>query len=123
MIFKDKLYKILEKREEQDNIIFNIKILKNHSIFEGHFPNNPVTPGVVQMEIIKELVKDCSKENIQLISVSNCKFLAILNPEKNELINVILKINTAEKNEIKVTSFIKNDDNVFLKMSSIYSKV
>ncbi|MBB77565.1 MAG: 3-hydroxyacyl-ACP dehydratase [Crocinitomicaceae bacterium] len=123
MIFKDKLYKILDKIEEQDNIIFNIKILKNHSIFEGHFPKNPVTPGVVQMEIIKELVKECHKENIELISVSNCKFLAILNPEKNELINVILKINTAEKNEIKVTSFIKNDDNVFLKMNSIYSKV
>ena len=122
MIFKDKLYKILKKREEQDSIIYNIRILKNHPIFEGHFPKNPVTPGVVQMEIIKELVKECSKENIELISVSNCKFLAILNPEKNELINVILKINTLEKNEIKVTSLIKNDDNIFLKMSSIYSK-
>ncbi|MBQ0740088.1 3-hydroxyacyl-ACP dehydratase, partial [Aquimarina celericrescens] len=34
-----------------------ITINKNHKIFKGHFPGNPVTPGVCMIQIIKELAE------------------------------------------------------------------
>jgi 3-hydroxyacyl-[acyl-carrier-protein] dehydratase len=122
MLFKDDFYTIKGTSQEGEATTFNVDISKNHSIFKGHFPGNPVTPGVAQMEMVKELVSEVSGEPMNLISMGNCKFLAILNPEENNNVDVILNINENEDQQLKVSAVIKNDEKSFLKMAAVYSK-
>ena len=49
-----------------------------HSIFKGHFPNNPVTPGVCMMQIIKNLTEQITGHQLQLIQMLNVKFTALI---------------------------------------------
>lgn len=121
MLFKDDFYTILSTTEEEQTIDFLIELNKEHPIFKGHFPGNPVTPGVAQMEIIKELVQTAKNKTIRLKSMANCKFLAILNPEKNAKVNVVLKFSETEDDTIKINAIIKDTETSYLKMSGSYA--
>ena len=121
MVFKDNFYTILSSRSEGDSDIFTVRLNKEHAIFNGHFPGNPVTPGVVQMEIVKELVSELLNKQIKLEKMPNCKFLAILNPEVDSDIDVDLKLTDTEENQYRAIVSIHNNETVFLKMSAYYS--
>ncbi|MBJ7879558.1 3-hydroxyacyl-ACP dehydratase [Gelidibacter salicanalis] len=68
-----------------------VTIQKEHPVFEGHFPNFPVTPGVAMLQIIKELTENHLQQSLFLKSASNVKFLAVVDPN----VNASLKFNIA----------------------------
>lgn len=77
-----------------------------HHIFDGHFPGNPVTPGVVQMEIIKELLSTSLEKPMSLDTMGTCKFLAILNPTETPDVVVTLSVSIDDEGNTKVTASI-----------------
>ena len=122
MQFKDDFYTIEASTHDEDTLVYSVVINKDHDIFNGHFPSNPVTPGVMQMEIVKELVQISLEREVKLESMPTCKFLAVLNPEENANVDVLLKFIDIEDSKSKrVSVVIKNEDISFLKMSAIYS--
>jgi 3-hydroxyacyl-[acyl-carrier-protein] dehydratase len=120
MLFKDNFYTLKSSVKEDESHTYSIQLNPDHSIFEGHFPDNPVTPGVVQMEIVKELMNESTGTKLNLKKMGNCKFLAILNPKTDANVDVILKISKGEDEEIKVSAVIKNAETFFLKMNASY---
>ena len=96
-----------------------ITINPNHNIFEGHFPENPVLPGVVQLQIIKELLEEEFKKPLMLTMGSNIKYTSIIVPKQDEEIQVSIGI-TFIDDTIKVNTVIKNTDTVFLKFKGTY---
>lgn len=80
----------------------------NHQVFEGHFPNNPITPGVCMMQIIKEVTEGFVLKDLFLSKVSNVKFMATINPFINPILDLSLNV-VCENNEVKVknSSFLK----------------
>lgn len=119
MKFNDDFYRILAQTKETGTAQFRVRIDANHSIFTGHFPDNPVTPGVVQMEMIKELAGIAVGKVLELVSMGNCKFLAILNPNTDPEIEIVLHLSEDEK-DLKVTALIQNERTTFLKMNAVY---
>ena len=100
---------------------FIAKILLNadHDIFKGHFPGNPVTPGVCMMQIVKNLAEKITSKILFLSSASNVKFMAIINPLINP--NLELKLEISEKDgELKVKNTTLFGETIALKMSVNY---
>lgn len=121
MLFKDDFYTIEASIQDEESINYSITLNKDHAIFAGHFPGNPVTPGVAQMEIVKELIQISLEKKVKMESMPTCKFLAILNPEENANVDVQLKFTAIEDSESKrVSVVIKNDETSFLKMIGVY---
>lgn len=64
-----------------------VMINADHAIFNGHFPNFPVTPGVAMLQIIKNCLESHLEQSLMLQSSSSIKFLSLVNPkEQNTLI-------------------------------------
>lgn len=120
MLLKDSFYTIQDQTSTDTTHQSTVLIDAQHPIFKGHFPGNPVTPGVVQLEMIKELVGLNLGKTAQLKKMVTCKFLAILNPELNSTVSVVLDIQEAEGNGVKVAAQIKDDATVYLKMNGEY---
>ncbi|MBA6153889.1 3-hydroxyacyl-ACP dehydratase [Gelidibacter maritimus] len=81
-------YKIQTSETLEDNSFETIIVLQNeHPIFNGHFPNFPVTPGVAMLQIIKELTENQLQQSLFLKSASNVKFLSLVDPNKNAILN------------------------------------
>lgn len=55
-----------------------------HPALEGHFPGNPVVPGVV---ILQQVVEAAENEGYNITGIASAKFLAPLLPEQPFSIN------------------------------------
>lgn len=109
------------EKAENGSFIANITLNKDHDIFEGHFPGNPVTPGVCMMQIVKELTEEFTGSKLFLKSASNVKFMAIINPIENPELKLQLDINESE-DEVKVKNTTSFGETIALKMSVNYNK-
>ena len=111
----------IKNSEKIDDVNFKVQIElnPNHEVFEGHFPNNPITPGVCMMQIIKEITEGFVAKNLFLSKVSNVKFMATINPFVNPILELNLNV-VCENDEVKVknTSFFEATN--ALKFSAIY---
>lgn len=98
----------------EGKIIYTISINASHAIYEGHFPNMPVTPGVVQLEIVKQLLGKTIGQEVKLSEMNSCKYLAILDPTKESIVDFELAL-TENEDGFKVNAVVKG--------LSVYSKI
>ena len=122
MLLKD--FYTVEKQENVAEGKYNaiVHLNKQHDIFKGHFPGNPVTPGVCMMQIIKELSQEIVGSSLFMISSSNVKFMALINPEVNPVLRLELEISGDLNTEIKVKNTTFFEDTVALKLTNTYKK-
>ena len=97
----------------------SITINKDHEVFKGHFPGNPVTPGVCMMQIIKELTEKVLGKRLFMQSSSNIKFMALINPEKTPELSLDLEILQTD-NGYRVKNETRFGETVALKLTSNY---
>ncbi|HKL07664.1 MAG TPA: hypothetical protein VJ896_02755 [Bacteroidales bacterium] len=116
MLLKD-FYTIKEiDPSDKENINIIIELNKDHEIYKGHFPGNPVVPGVCLTQLIKEVVENIEARDVRLVYAVNIKFMAVVNPEINNILEIDLKIkHDDEQNIIKVNSVTHFKDKVFYK--------
>lgn len=100
-----------------------VMLNKEHDIFKGHFPGNPVTPGVCMMQIVKELAEEITSVPLMLVQAVNVKFMVIINPEKNPELRLDLEVTDGNDAEVKVKNTTYFDDTVALKLSNVYKKI
>ncbi|MDP9959078.1 3-hydroxyacyl-ACP dehydratase [Chryseobacterium lathyri] len=114
----------LESYEKAENGSFTayIHLNKDHDIFKGHFPGNPVTPGVCMMQIVKELTEEFTGSKLFLKTASNVKFMAIINPFETPDLKLQLDI-TENEEDVKVKNTTSFGETIALKMSVSYKKI
>ncbi len=120
----DNFYTINNKKVDADHInyIYEINVNNKHDIFNGHFPDNPVMPGVCMMQIIKEITEFIVGRKLFMEKCSNVKFLALINPDTNPILILELKI-MDQDGIVKVRNTTKFDDTIALRLSAQYKKV
>ncbi|WP_343588980.1 3-hydroxyacyl-ACP dehydratase [Flavobacterium sp.] len=123
MILQD-FYKILSEEKISDSK-YTITILVNekHEVFKGHFPGNPIMPGVCMIQIIKELTESITKSSLMIQSLANVKFMALINPEVTPELRLELDITTTEDDLVKVKNTTYFNDTTALKLSTVYKKI
>jgi len=109
------------EKGENGSFTANIHLNKDHNIFKGHFPGNPVTPGVCMMQIVKELTEEFTGSKLFLKTASNVKFMAIINPFETPDLKLQLDI-TENEEDVKVKNITSFGETIALKMSVSYKK-
>ena len=87
----------------------------NHPIYRGHFPGNPVVPGVCQIQMVKELVEKTGNHSLKLVESDNIKFLSMINPNLTPRLEFRILIKPIADRQISATVSIVSDLTVFLK--------
>ncbi|MCF6223044.1 MAG: 3-hydroxyacyl-ACP dehydratase [Flavobacteriaceae bacterium] len=117
----ENFYTINSKQISEDHInhLYEILINNKHDIFKGHFPDNPVMPGVCMMQIIKEITESVIGKKLFMEKCSNVKFLTIINPDKTPILTLDLQIIIIDS-KVKVKNTTKFDNTIALKLSAQY---
>ncbi|WP_271855190.1 3-hydroxyacyl-ACP dehydratase [Patiriisocius marinus] len=119
MLIKD-LY-TLENFEYTDGVVeAEIHLNKDNDIFKGHFPGNPVMPGVCMIQIIKELTEKAVDSTLFLSETTNIKFMAIINPNKTPYLKLSITITEVE-NGFKTKNISSFGETLALKMSALFT--
>ena len=108
--------KIIEIKENSIVGVKNVTI--NEAYFKGHFPENPIMPGILQIEslaqtggiLILSKIKNYKNYWPYLISINNCKFKKIIIPGDTLLLKCKL-VNSVKLNFIKMKTeaFVNNN--------------
>lgn len=98
-----------------------IELNPEHDVFKGHFPNNPVTPGVCMLQILKELTEQATNTNLFIKECSNVKFMALINPEVNPILEISIDINQVEEN-FKIKALASFNETVALKVNALLTQ-
>lgn len=106
-----------------DNNTINAVLELNpaHRIFEGHFPGQPVVPGVCMVQMIKEILETVTGNYLQLTSADHIKFLAFINPLETQLIQASVQYLAGEGKEIKIAATLLRNETVSLKLKGVFT--
>lgn len=123
MLLKD--FYTINSLEKKDGNKYEavLSINEKHEVFKGHFPGNPIMPGVCMMQIIKELTEKVTGLALMMQSLTNVKFMALINPEVTPELKLELDIAQTEEGLVKVKNTTTFGETVALKLSSSYKKI
>lgn len=96
-----------------------IELNPRHVVYTGHFPGHPVTPGVIQMQIIHELLEDHFVRKLSLLKMPQCKFLKVLDPRETTQLKIFIEFTTRD-NLIHVKARGENEMDIFFKLLALY---
>jgi 3-hydroxyacyl-[acyl-carrier-protein] dehydratase len=80
-LLHDDFYTTHDIQESENEFGCRLVFNEGHAIFKGHFPGNPVVPGVCMMEIVKELLQLQISKTLMLRKAGNVKFLQLITPD------------------------------------------
>ena len=116
MRLNKKLYNIINKETIGEVTTYTISLLPSCVIYAAHFPEMPITPGVCQIQIVKELLEECLNKTLAIQGVRNAKFVSVLSPQNNS-IKVILSNIKLENNQYRAQAIIADEQNTYAKLS------
>ena len=113
------LFEIVDGGEDTTGFTSTIKFFPGHVIFKGHFPGHPVTPGVIFLQLVHELVEMHLNKSIRLVELSTCKFLRVVDPEFGEIAQISVSIK-AKDDLLHVKALGKNETGAIFKLNADY---
>ena len=114
-MLKDDFFYIQSVSDEQGVISASLEINTAHKIFQGHFPGQPVVPGVCMMEMVKEVTETVTGKEIFLQKADNIKFLSVIDPNQNRNVNARITYANGENRRITFEATLFKEDIVYLK--------
>ncbi len=57
--------------------------------FSGHFPNTPILPGIAQLKMVVDLIRQSTADDVQITGLSRVKFRKIVLPDEQLDIRLI----------------------------------
>lgn len=88
MQLKKDFYTVKEQTSAENKITAVIELNASHKIYEGHFPGQPIVPGVCQMQILKEFMEEATGKKLRAGNGDNIKFTGMIIPGQNSLVNI-----------------------------------
>ncbi len=116
-------FTISDKLVNGNELTVMLTINKDHRIFEGHFPGQPVVPGVCMMQIILELMEQVTEKRLKLLTAQDMKFLAVINPQENNKVSAVVKYTEIENATFSATATIFSNETVHFKFKGQFGSL
>ena len=93
-----------------------ISVNEHSSVYAGHFPGFPVTPGVCQVQMIKDILVEALDIPLQLSKARDIKFNNLHEPGKEKTIEGRIKYKMDEHNIIHVNARLFAGDTKYISL-------
>ena len=71
-------YKIKDFLQKEDGTaLFQVVLLSDCEVYEGHFPGEPVSPGVCNIQMIKECAEKIVGKTLLLSNLQQCRLTTL----------------------------------------------
>ena len=109
MLLKD-YYTITSQSTDRESgaTLFRIKLNDGHEIYKGHFPEKAVSPGVCNIQMMKECAERVVGKGLIIKQMSQCKMPAMITPDGTP--------------ELSVSTLITETDGGYSLVSSIFNE-
>ena len=120
MILKDDFYTIVQLTEDDTTIRATLKLNPEHRIFAGHFPGQPVVPGVCMVQMIKEILETAIGKSTMLKQADYIKFLSVINPMEEKPVNALVQYSDKGTEGIHTIASLHCEERVCMKLKGVF---
>ncbi len=105
MLLND-LYHFTKITEEPDGSghLIHTEINRKHQIFEGHFPEMPILPGVCHMQMVVDAAAQVLNRHLKVEEGIDMKFTAVVDPREGTQLLIKINLHEQEENRVRVES-------------------
>ena len=99
----ENFYKIIHRKEREDGKReIEIELNPGHALYQGHFPGQPVVPGVCTLQMIKESAEQIVNRPLQYVQIASSKFLSAINPLETPRLQLFIRLEETEEHLFKL---------------------
>ena len=106
-------FKIDNCTSDGNEALFNVTLLSEYCAYQGHFPGNPVSPGVCNIQMIKECAEQLAGKRFFLGYISRCKLSAVITPQTPPLLSIRMQLSEME-GLYAINAVVSDDETTYI---------
>ena len=106
------LFRVVDRRHEGEQTVFDVELCAEHLIYRAHFPGHPITPGVCVMQMVCELAAEIVGHPVHMTGAKNVKFLAPIIPTATPRVTVRVTVEPT-----RIVAAVEGGEQVMAKLS------
>ncbi len=114
---ENKVFDIQRISSDGESFHYRAQINGNHPVFLGHFPQQPVVPGVCTLQMLKDCLSDILSRPIRYDFVKECKFLSAIIPGEHKSLDVNIHFKQG-CNEVNVVAEVLAGESKMMKLKA-----
>lgn len=111
-------YTILQQSQESDAYLFEVSLNADCSVYKGHFPGEPVSPGVCNIQMLKECLETILGHTVLLDTIQQCRFTTLITPVAYPVLEIRIYILQQEEGRVKFKATIGKGEEVYLELKA-----
>ncbi len=116
MLIKD--YYSVENTSTQDNITtFCVRLNPSCNVYQGHFPEKAVSPGVCNIQMIKECAEQVAGCSLLLTNLQLCRLTTLITPDEHPELDIHIDLTTKEDGYL-LKANIGKENNTYLELKA-----
>lgn len=125
MLLKDKFFTVLhEERISANDAVYLCELNKDCDVYRGHFPGKPVSPGVCNIEMIKECAEMLTGKNLVYSTIKQCRLTAVASPNVCPKVDVKVSVAAAEDGtSYALVASIADAERSYMEMKATLNKI
>ena len=106
--------------DKAEKVAYEVTLNQSSPVFIGHFPEQPVVPGVLLMKVVSDCVEAFLGKRMKLVSSRNIKFLVLIDPGERPKFRVELDLKEKDEGLVHVKSTALDQDTILFKFDGKY---
>ena len=106
--------KIIFLDKSNDGFKVIVELLPDHPVYKGHFPTQPVVPGVYTLVLVRECASIVIGRDMEYANIKECKFVSALLPTEGLKVTLDFSL----KDEGRLCGTVKRDNDTILKLKA-----
>lgn len=112
----NRLYTLVPVETDDSDRRFAVRIDTSHPIFGGHFPAQPVLPGVCTLAMLRDAVARMEGGPVRFDRIRDCKFTSVVDPRTTDSLELRI---AASGGEVRAT--VVDGERIVLKLKATYA--
>ncbi|MCQ2350726.1 MAG: hypothetical protein MJ003_02005 [Paludibacteraceae bacterium] len=109
-----KYFDLLAQKQESDGeIVSTVKLNPNCEVYRGHFPNDPVCPGVCNLNMLRECIEHYTNTKLTISDIKQCRYTALITPIKHSVLYFKASVSPMEDG-FSVQGTVYNETETFI---------
>lgn len=122
MLLKDKFFAVLhEEKVTANDAVYLCELMPDCDVYNGHFPGKPVSPGVCNIEMIRECAEMLVGCNLKIDTIKQCRLTAVASPAVCPKVDVKVSVAQIEgTNSYNVVASISDAERPYMELKGTF---
>ncbi len=95
MLIKD-YYSIENSSSDGATTRFQIRLHRACTVYQGHFPEKAVSPGVCNIQMLKELAEQAAGKPLRMGNLQQCRLTTLITPDEYPTLTASIRLEEKE---------------------------